>query len=519
MQSQALKQTLQVSRRAAIYVRMSSRPQDHSIEHQCDRLYEYAQERGIEIVKMYADAGKSGLRINNRDGLRELIEDVQAHTTDFDSVLVYDVSRWGRFQDVDEGAYYEYICRQAGIQVLYCAEQFENDGSALASMLKGMKRTMAAEYSRELSAKVFAAQRRFAAQGYKMGGFAGYGLRRMSYNREGKQKRVLVSGERKAAVTDRVRYCWGPPHEVETVRRMYSWYVDDLLSDTGIAKLLNQKKVRTECGRLWNPWLVKGILTNEKYMGKVIFNRGSSKLKGARVPNSRQDWICVDDALAPIISPTLFQRAKEERLRRVSPIDREALLVMLRALHKKHGKVTVALISAEPGFPCPKYFSARFGTLADAYAIAGVADAEKLQYARTKRSVQQLREATMSACKLLIERAGATHAPDIDRWCLRINESTIMKLVVARSRHDIEGRIRWRIPVHTPPVPDFVVCVQMDVANAGVLAYYLVPVSDFTQGHIILRAECPDDRAQYRYPSLASMFGQEVTATAANQMT
>lgn len=52
------------SRRAAIYVRMSSRPQDHSIQHQCDRLDEYAEKSDIDTLMMYADAGKSGLRIN-----------------------------------------------------------------------------------------------------------------------------------------------------------------------------------------------------------------------------------------------------------------------------------------------------------------------------------------------------------------------------------------------------------------------------------------------------------------------
>src|SRR3546814_4145897 len=94
------------------------------------------------------------------DALKQLIEDVQTRNIDFTMVLVYDVSRWGRFQDADESAYYEYICRRAGISVEYCAEQFENDGSPVATIVKGVKRAMASEYSRELSAKVFAGQGR-----------------------------------------------------------------------------------------------------------------------------------------------------------------------------------------------------------------------------------------------------------------------------------------------------------------------------------------------------------------------
>jgi len=493
--------------RAAIYVRMSSRPQDHSIEHQCARLYAFAEEHGIEITKMYADAGKSGLSINNRDGLRELIDDVLGGTADFQMVLVYDVSRWGRFQDVDEGAYYEYTCRQAGIQVVYCAEQFDNDGSAIASILKGMKRTMAAEYSRELSDKVFTAQCRFAMNGFKMGGFAGYGLRRVSFDRDGNKRRTLVSGERKSAATDRVRFGWGPAFEVEIVRQIYAWYLDDYYGDTLIARILNEKKVPAERGGLWKPWHVKAVLTNEKYMGKVVFNRGTAKLSSKRQANPREDWITVDGMFPPIVHPDVFQRAADERTRRMQPKDQAALIGMLRALHEKYGRVTVAIINAEKGMPNWKYFSSRFGSIADAYLAAGLPAGKTLLYAHTKHAVRQMLHKSIAAARSMIERAGAHCVGCAHKWSLLINDEVVLKIVVARARHDKDGRVRWRIPVNTAPMPDFVLCVQMDIANSGVMGFYLIPVAEFTQGHIILRAEFPDDLAQYRYATLASVFG------------
>ena len=165
--------------RAAQYVRMSTEHQQYSTENQADAIRQYAEQRGIEIVRTYADEGKSGLRIDGRDALKQLIEDVESGTADFNVILVYDVSRWGRFQDADESAYYEYICKRAGIAVQYCAEQFENDGSPVSTIVKGVKRAMAGEYSRELSAKVFAGQCRLIELGYRQGGAAGYGLRRM----------------------------------------------------------------------------------------------------------------------------------------------------------------------------------------------------------------------------------------------------------------------------------------------------------------------------------------------------
>jgi DNA invertase Pin-like site-specific DNA recombinase len=126
----------------------------------------------MEIVRTYTDAGRSGLSLQNRDALQRLIREVETKEPDFEAILVYDLSRWGRFQDTDESAYYEFLCKEAGILVHYCAEQFENDGSLSATIIKGMKRAMAGEYSRELLTKVFAGQCRLITLGFRQGGNA-----------------------------------------------------------------------------------------------------------------------------------------------------------------------------------------------------------------------------------------------------------------------------------------------------------------------------------------------------------
>jgi hypothetical protein len=125
--------------RAAEYVRMSTEHQQYSTENQREVIRKYSESRGKTIVRTYTDAGKSGLRIDGRDALKQLIHDVESGEADFTDILVYDVSRWGRFQDADESAYYEYLCRRAKINVHYCAEQFENDGSPVSTIVKGVK--------------------------------------------------------------------------------------------------------------------------------------------------------------------------------------------------------------------------------------------------------------------------------------------------------------------------------------------------------------------------------------------
>jgi hypothetical protein len=63
--------------------------------------------------------------------------------------------------------------------IIYCGEQFDNDGSIGSILLKNVKRVMAGEYSRELSVKVFAGQCRLIEHGFRQGGPAGFGLRRL----------------------------------------------------------------------------------------------------------------------------------------------------------------------------------------------------------------------------------------------------------------------------------------------------------------------------------------------------
>src|SRR6202012_1436172 len=190
--------------RAAVYVRMSTEHQQYSTSNQMDVIREYAKRRELEIIKEYSDEGKSGLDIQGRDSLAQMIRDVQEGRAEFSCILVYDISRWGRFQDADESAYYEYICRRAGVSVHYCAEQFENDGSPVSTIVKGVKRAMAGEYSRELSSKVFQRACRLIQLGYKQGGTAGFGLRRMLVDQTGQHKSVLKMGEHKCLQTDRV---------------------------------------------------------------------------------------------------------------------------------------------------------------------------------------------------------------------------------------------------------------------------------------------------------------------------
>jgi len=118
---------------AAQYLRMSTEHQQYSIENQKIAIREYAKNHGFTVEKTYADAGRSGVVLKYRVNLSKLLKDVVSGNADFKAILVYDVSRWGRFQDSDEAAHYEFLCKHAGIPVHYCAEAFANDSSPASS--------------------------------------------------------------------------------------------------------------------------------------------------------------------------------------------------------------------------------------------------------------------------------------------------------------------------------------------------------------------------------------------------
>src|SRR5579859_7474666 len=228
---------------AAQYLRMSTEHQQYSLENQSAAIHKYAVSHGFEVTDTYSDAAKSGVVLRRRTGLRQLLQDVVAGSSACKAILVYDVSRWGRFQDTDESAHYEFLCKSAGVPVHYCAEIFLNDGALPSLIMKALKRTMAGEYSRELGVKVLAGQKRLARLGFKQGGVSGYGLRRMLVSANLTPKQELASGERKSIATDRVILVPGPAQEIQVVRDVYRMLISEKLPVYAIARQLNRRGV------------------------------------------------------------------------------------------------------------------------------------------------------------------------------------------------------------------------------------------------------------------------------------
>lgn len=493
-------------RRAAMYVRMSTDHQKYSTENQADAIREYAARHNMEIVETYADQGKSGLSLDGRDALKRLIDDVQAERATFNVILVLDVTRWGRFQDADESAYYEYICRRAGIDVQYVAEQFENDGSPVSTIVKGVKRAMAGEYSRELSAKVFAGQCRLIELGYRQGGPAGYGLRRMLIDEQGQEKGLLKRGEHKSLQTDRVVLVPGPEEEIETVCWIYRAFLDEDLMEGHIAILLNQRGVRTDWDRPWSRGTVHQVLTNEKYIGNNVFNRTSFKLKKRRVLNESDMWVRADNVFEAIVDPRYFYTAQgriQERSRKISDED---MLDKLKGLHERQGWLSGLIIDETESMPSSSAYQNRFGSLIRAYQMIGYTPDRDFRYIEINRHLRKLYPDVVEGTIHRIKDMGGKVRREVTNDLLIVNEELKISVVICRCFKTAGGNHRWRLQLDTRLLPDITIAIRMDHENTQPLDYYLLPSLDIENPKIRLADHNHFALDAYRFDDLEPFF-------------
>lgn len=500
--------------RAAQYVRMSTEHQQYSTENQADALREYASRRGIQIVRTFSDAGKSGLRIDGRDGLKDLIETVQCGRADFTMILVYDVSRWGRFQDADESAYYEYICKRTGITVQYCAEQFENDGSPVSTIVKGVKRAMAGEYSRELSAKVFKGQCRLIELGFRQGGAAGYGLRRLLIDQAGKPKTELQPGEQKSLQTDRVVLVPGPSEERAVVRRIYRLFVEEDYTERQIAGELNRAGIFGELGRDWTRGMIHQVLTNEKYVGNNVYNKISFKLKKKRVRNPPQMWVRRDDAFDAVVDMVDYTAAQAIILERHKRVSDAELLELLRGLAQRNGRLSGLIIDESEGMPSSSAYRQRFGSLARAYQLVDYLPDRDFAYVEVNRRLRQLHPEILAQVVKALEERGGTITRDPRTDLLVVNGMHSVSIVISRCQVSQADALRWLVRLDTGLAPDLTIVVRMDASNLAPLDYYVLPAIDVKEARLRIKEDNGLFLDGYRYESLEYFFGIAQTVRA-----
>jgi DNA invertase Pin-like site-specific DNA recombinase len=301
-------------KKAIAYYRHSAEDkQENSVPIQREHAKKFAAQYQLEIIHEEADEGKTGL-LASRPGFERLFNDwiLNPDAPHFDYVLVYDVSRWGRFQDQDEAAYYEFRCKQRDKKVIYIVRGFPKEEQQLISHLQtSIERYMAAEYSRQLSDKVFYGCVKVSEQGYSAGGTSCYGMTRVLLDANKKPIKPLKRGEWKSLSNERVTFAPANDETTEAVKEMFTLLVKKWRSPKEIAEIMNERRVPSANGGLWNSQKVIHVLTNETYTGARIYNTTWGRLRQKMRQNPRNEWVIKPDAFAAVVESDVFREAQE----------------------------------------------------------------------------------------------------------------------------------------------------------------------------------------------------------------
>ncbi|MFI5450272.1 MAG: recombinase family protein [Candidatus Bathyarchaeia archaeon] len=464
---------------AAQYLRMSTEHQQYSLENQSLGIQTYAECHNFEVVRTYSDAAKSGLVLRRRTGLQQLLQDVVGGTSGYRAILVYDVSRWGRFQDTDESAHYEFLCKSAGVPVHYCAETFANDGTLASLIMKALKRTMAGEYSRDLGVRTFAGQKRLTLLGFKAGGVPGYGLRRMLVSASGVPKQELALGERKSIATDRVILVPGPPNEVQTVKDIYRMFISDKRSLCAIARKLNSNGVPRPGHSKWDFSAVRTILTHPKYVGCAVFGQVSKKLHTPVVKVPKSEWILGPGAFEPIVDPATFAEAQKvfggHRCQRTD----EELLDDLHRLLASEGRLSLTVIKDSPDLMAPGTYSKRFGSLRNAYKLIGYDHSDRLGGPDTRRRTMAIREELISQIVAMFPYDVSIVRPGVHwRSRLRLFNRLTVSVLIVRSELVYKTTRRWIVEPVRHERKFITLLARLDESNRAIVDFHVFPNID-----------------------------------------
>ncbi|MEJ7931758.1 recombinase family protein [Ramlibacter sp. AN1015] len=490
-------------KQAAQYLRMSTDQQDLSIGLQQTAIERYAAAHGLEIVATYQDEAKSGLRIANRSGMRQLVRDVMDPRCPFSAVLVYDVSRWGRFQNTDASAYYDYHCRLFGVKVVYVAESFDQEAGPMAVLLKNMKRAMAAEYSRELGVKVRAGQVRVIQQGFSAGGGPALGLVRQAVTRDGLQRTTLGRGERKAIQSDRVRLVPAGDAEVALVQRIFQLYADTDIGVSQLAVRLNAEGYRTRSGVEFTDHFLHRLITHETLMGDYVWGKQMQTPEG-EVPAPPERHVRFDGLIEPIISREIWEKVQQKHRRRgASRRNPQRLLDELSVALRRNPALTAPDLQAAGCASSDAYWNA-FGSMEAAYALLGRdPGAVRLSSLSRERKTKATTQEHVALVASLLSGQGCKVVTHMRRNTIVVNDALCLQVYVSTLR----GRCKeptWLIPRRRLTRSEFRLLFLFGETGQGG-RMLLVPESARPQFPVLLRPALLEDWLPLHLPDLAEL--------------
>ena len=288
--------------RVALYARYSSDNQrDASITDQLRMCRLRAEKEGWTVVEEYTDHSISGASMIQRPGIQALVMDSTRGR--FDMVLAEALDRISRDQEDIAGIYKR--MRYADVRMFTLSE------GEISELHVGLKGTMNALFLKDLADKTRRGLRGRVEDGKSGGGLCyGYDVVKKFDDRG-----EAVRGDRTINET-----------EAGIVRRIFNDYLAGK-SSRAIAMALNREGVSGPQGSAWGPSTIHGnpkrgtgILNNEMYIGKLVWNRLryiKDPDTGRRVSrlNPGSEWVVQEVPELRIIADEIWVAVKERQNR------------------------------------------------------------------------------------------------------------------------------------------------------------------------------------------------------------
>ena len=291
------------------YVRCSTEKQDDSIEQQKNELMVWAIENDYKIIRWYEDEGKSGTSFEKRSAFMQLKSCIETNVN-FEFVLVYDESRWGRATNLRESNYWKYHFEKKGVKVVIINSGSNNKNNIGDIVIEAVESAEATEYSKKLSRSVLRGSKANASNGYSSGGTAPYGYERLAINKNTGKKRELKAGQRAIPKEEKVTFILGDPFEVKIVEKIYK----------RIAEYLNSEKIPCpKRGRWknkdqkWSVGTVRSIIKNQTYCGDRVYNKHPQS--HLTIADGKKQWINPEEqqVISKDIHPAIINRKTFEK--------------------------------------------------------------------------------------------------------------------------------------------------------------------------------------------------------------
>jgi len=253
--------------------------------------------------------------------------------------------------------------------------------------------------------------------------------------------------------------------------------------------------------------MVHQVLANEKYIGNNVYNRVSFKLKKKRVLNPPDMWVRAEGAFDAVVEAETFFMARGIIQERNRHFTNEEMLAHLKTLQAVHPELTGALIDETDGMPSSSVYRGRFGSLINAYRLAGYSPERDYEYLAINRQLRAVHPHLMGDMIQDLQTMGASVERAAESEVLMINGLYSASLYLARCKATTAGSLRWRFRVPDTKIADIHIVVRMDPSNEQPTDYYLLPAIDLDMPELKLGEFNGASIDTFRFESLEFFFG------------